>query len=430
MSEYIENVISHTSKLDWAFPFQRTGAFPLDRSTLFSSLEDAQLYASGGKDSRGLSGSAYIGQPISVYDKENGIVSLYIINSDKTLKEAGNAFLGDSSTIEIIDNKIQLKGFNSGYYAFIPAEINENGEVIKQATYQYTEGFKEGLEVRVISVPQSDGTEKYQIAWYEPNLDTIDGLSSQIENLTVEVLNKVDKDTVYTKQEIINLLSEIDHLKYKKVNSLDEIDLNDPEVNKYIYLILIDTTVEGVDKYDEYIVIDGVLERIGSWDAKLDDYALKTDLDTKVDKEDNKSLVSNTEIDKLLTVKANAEENLVKIVSDDFNIDEEGKLSFKEISISKVTNLENILNNKVNQSDFNVLNDSVNSNIENIVELTDNTNKLSNNVNLLTSTVGTFDIKINNLESALNDYSKYVVSKAEYEEDKKIIFESITWSNM
>jgi hypothetical protein len=61
MAEYIENVTSQTSKLDWAFPFQRTGAFPLDRSSLFSSIEDAQLYAAGGADSRGLSGSSYVG---------------------------------------------------------------------------------------------------------------------------------------------------------------------------------------------------------------------------------------------------------------------------------------------------------------------------------------------------------------------------------
>ena len=42
MSDYVENF---TSKLDWAKPFQRTGAFPLDRSDLFSSYEDALKYA-------------------------------------------------------------------------------------------------------------------------------------------------------------------------------------------------------------------------------------------------------------------------------------------------------------------------------------------------------------------------------------------------
>ena len=35
MAEYIYDVVNQTSKLDWAFPFQRTGAFPIDRSILF-----------------------------------------------------------------------------------------------------------------------------------------------------------------------------------------------------------------------------------------------------------------------------------------------------------------------------------------------------------------------------------------------------------
>jgi hypothetical protein len=61
MSDYILDVKSQTSKVDWAFPFQRTGPFPLDRSSVFSSLEDAQKYASGAADDRQLSGSSYIG---------------------------------------------------------------------------------------------------------------------------------------------------------------------------------------------------------------------------------------------------------------------------------------------------------------------------------------------------------------------------------
>ena len=44
MAEYILDVMSQTSKLDWAFPFQRTGAFPIDRSAVFSSLADAQKW--------------------------------------------------------------------------------------------------------------------------------------------------------------------------------------------------------------------------------------------------------------------------------------------------------------------------------------------------------------------------------------------------
>ena len=111
MAEYINNVVKQTAKLDWAFPFQRTGAFPLDRSSVFSSYEDALLYATGGEDSRGLSGSSYIGQPISVYDSESSSVTLYVIDGDRSLKEVGTAPLVDNTSIEIIQDKIQLKNF-------------------------------------------------------------------------------------------------------------------------------------------------------------------------------------------------------------------------------------------------------------------------------------------------------------------------------
>lgn len=85
MSSYNENF---NSKLDWAMPFQRTGKYPLDRTDLFDSLEDAQKYALGdGSDSRGLGKSSYIGQIITVY--ENDSVQVYKIDSNRTISQIG-----------------------------------------------------------------------------------------------------------------------------------------------------------------------------------------------------------------------------------------------------------------------------------------------------------------------------------------------------
>lgn len=53
--------------------FFRLGTFPLDRSSIFDTLEDAKKYAAGGSDgsdSRGLYGTAYAGQQISVVETE------------------------------------------------------------------------------------------------------------------------------------------------------------------------------------------------------------------------------------------------------------------------------------------------------------------------------------------------------------------------
>ena len=63
-----------TSKLDWAMPFQRTGKFPIDRSSIFSSYDDALKYAKQDEsDSRKLGGTSYIGQIITVYGNDAGV---------------------------------------------------------------------------------------------------------------------------------------------------------------------------------------------------------------------------------------------------------------------------------------------------------------------------------------------------------------------
>ncbi len=88
MDTYIKDANTQNSKLDWHFPFQRVGTFPLDRSSVFSSIEDAINYASGdGTDSRKLGGTAYCGQMLSVYDEETDSIRVFVIDMDRTLKE-------------------------------------------------------------------------------------------------------------------------------------------------------------------------------------------------------------------------------------------------------------------------------------------------------------------------------------------------------
>lgn len=89
MASYVENF---KSKVDFPKPFQRTGKFPIDRTDLFDSYADAVKYAAGNRsdpDSRGLCGTSYIGQIITVY--EDDVVTVYKIDADRTLKEIGAA---------------------------------------------------------------------------------------------------------------------------------------------------------------------------------------------------------------------------------------------------------------------------------------------------------------------------------------------------
>lgn len=74
-----------TEKVDWYLPLQRTNGFPLDRTDLFSSYEDAVKYAKGdASDSRKLGKTSYIGQIITVF--ENNEVMVFKINHDRTLE--------------------------------------------------------------------------------------------------------------------------------------------------------------------------------------------------------------------------------------------------------------------------------------------------------------------------------------------------------
>lgn len=90
MTQYKE---TFNSKIDWSNVFVRTGQFPLDRSSIFSSYEDALKYAKGdGSDERGLGKTSYLGQVIAVY--EDDLVSIY--------KIVGNDIMdGENKTIQI-----------------------------------------------------------------------------------------------------------------------------------------------------------------------------------------------------------------------------------------------------------------------------------------------------------------------------------------
>lgn len=159
MAEYILNVAGQTSKLDWAMPFQRTGAFPLDRSSVFSSYADAVKYAAGaGDDERGLGGTSYVGQTIAVYDNET--VTLYIIEANRTLKKVGTTPVGDEKTIVVAENgTVSLKGV---------AGLSFTGEDGQAVSYQ-------PLLVNG------------ELTWVIPSKTTVEGLSAEIEALKTSV---------------------------------------------------------------------------------------------------------------------------------------------------------------------------------------------------------------------------------------------------
>lgn len=92
-----EEILRNLKKFDLPKGYQRTGEFPLDPSSVFTSKADADLYAAGGADSRGLSGTRYAGQLIAVI--ENGVTTLYTVESNDTLKAVGGDVSADLATL-------------------------------------------------------------------------------------------------------------------------------------------------------------------------------------------------------------------------------------------------------------------------------------------------------------------------------------------
>lgn len=112
----------YKSKMDWQNVFVRTGNFPLDRSSIFGSYEDAKKYAKGdGSDSRGLGKTSYVGQIIAVY--ENNLVSIYkivgedVMDSENKTVEIKNRGLEELISREdvqkLIENSIISKDFEN-----------------------------------------------------------------------------------------------------------------------------------------------------------------------------------------------------------------------------------------------------------------------------------------------------------------------------
>lgn len=111
--------------------------------------------------------------------------------------------------------------------------------------------------------------------------DLSDVLVNAVENRDVLLYNSTSGAWENTSIDALlaSALANANHLHYTIVESLDDIDLEDPNADGYIYLV---PTEQGNDTYDEYMVIDGELVRIGSWDTDLSNYVTTTEFETRV----------------------------------------------------------------------------------------------------------------------------------------------------
>jgi hypothetical protein len=145
---------------------------------------------------------------------------------------------------------------------------------------------------------------------------------ADVETVNAVLNTKADAEDVYTKLEVNNkvatdisaAIAAVNHLKRKVANTVEDIDLDAIDVEQYIYMVPTGLQAED-DKYDEYMVIDGAPEKVGSWEVNLEEYAKKSDL-------------------------------IITDVSEHFSIQDK-VLRLNDLPVSKIVNLTNLLNNKV-----------------------------------------------------------------------------------
>ena len=158
------------------------------------------------------------------------------------------------------------------------------------------------------------------------------GLYKDIEDL---------KDSVYTKQEVLEQIENAAHLRYQIVSNISNIDVEDYDsVNNVVFLVPKNSD-DNVDGYDEYFVINDTLEKIGSWDVDLSHYVtdddnrlLSADDKKKLESiglnENNQAIIQAAQVGGLNEAIQNAQ--LIKSVEvGTFNITDEGKLQLVSV---------------------------------------------------------------------------------------------------
>lgn len=150
---------------------------------------------------------------------------------------------------------------------------------LKQLAQKINEDFVtkkdvEALSERVDDIVSTGG---------EPNVITaikVNGEAQAVAGKAVDIAVPTSKDI---SEAAMAAVTAAGHLKRKKVDNAEAIDLSSADADQYIYLVPKRTEADA-DKFDEYMVLDGVLEKVGDWAVELSGY---------VQKEDGKGLSTN-----------------------------------------------------------------------------------------------------------------------------------------
>lgn len=423
MADYITEVVKQTAKLDWAFPFQRTGAFPLDRSSLFTSYEDAVLYATGGEDSRGLSGSSYVGQAIAVFNATKNSVTLYVIQPDRSLKEVGSGSSSEDLETLIQDVEDLKDSFGNIYSkaqtdAAIAAAISGVEHLSRKIVKSYNDidPTAEDAHLYIYMVPNGlqENDDKYdEYVVIDNIIEKVGSWEVNLDNYATkeEVAKKVDKDEnarLMTNAEGDKLATVEQGAQVNIINSISEDFTIDTENNKKLILNNL-----GIEKIT------------GLQDA----------LNGKVDAREGYTLLSPDDQKKLQAL----------VIGDDNNLEISSK-----VNVGNIQGLEDWLNNHAattpglsenNLSDelYTKLNDSLFITSIDTSQLRVTSGKLSiievdpSIVTGLEDVLNSYQTQINDLDLTIDDIADTLnnfVLKATYDADMKEIKDILTWKDI
>lgn len=355
--------------------FARANGQPLDASEVYYSLEAAQAYAA--------TAQAYIGQKIVVI--EDGVVTHYSVeNTNGDLKELGSKPIADEATITIDeDGSISLFGTN----ALEDTKLNDEGE---EVSVSYQPVFKDGkLSWRELSSTSIEDVGD-QLQGLEKEIDE---LKEDFDNLQIPTdVNELTNSAGYQTENQVSAaiaaaISDINHAVFEKVDEVPFASLADTNVlylvsngeHHDIYvrigdeMVKIDDTDADLSKYLTAEDLEGLVD-----EKTLEDYVLKSVLDTLVSKEnfgailnENKTIIdliaaadkahehSNKSILDLITEedveKWDTIANLFSSLSSEFSTTEDKSLIINKINVNKIEGLDTKITDAIDEKlkDFN-----------------------------------------------------------------------------
>lgn len=211
---------------------------------------------------------------------------------------------------------------------------------------------------------------------------------------------------------------EVDLSKYA---TEDYVDTNfvKQEANKGLVDLTEIAKLSTVEENAEQNIIDSVSENFNistDGNRRLELVSIPSELDLTsnislsnffVHKDNNKDLVSKTEIQKLATISENAEQNIINSVSEEFIVSNDGERKLQLVSIdgSKIANLSN-------NSDFNTVKID-------LVSAQNDIESISSSLNSINASLVTMNNKFNN----------YVLI-TDHENDMANVWERLTWHEL